>query len=157
MNGILESETSQPADLIPSESDKALASESRSVIKGCLSTSKALKVRIFADGMEREVQIPMIAMRILTDALRHISKGDAVAILPLESEISTRQAAEILQVSHSYLLGLLENNEIPFRTVGSGRRVKLADALNYKKKTDEERIEALEELAAQAQELNMGY
>jgi excisionase family DNA binding protein len=99
----------------------------------------------------------MIAMRLLAEALRQVAMGKGVVVLPLDAEISTQQAADILNVSRPYLVGLLEENEIPFRRVGSRRRVRLLDVLNYKRRNDEERMKVLDELAAQAQELNMGY
>lgn len=148
---------SLPINAVPTESDRALAKESHRIIKDCLSESGSCQVKIFVDGVERETQAPMMAMRLLTEALRQIAMGKAAVVLPLDAEISTQQAADILNVSRPYLVGLLEENEIPFRRVGARRRVRLLDVLNYKRRNDEERMKVLDELAAQAQELNMGY
>lgn len=148
---------SLPANGVPTESDRTLAKESRKIIKDCLSESGSCRVKILIDGVERETQIPMMAMRLLAEALRQIAMGKGVVVLPLDAEISTQQAADILNVSRPYLVGLLEANEIPFRRVGARRRVRLLDVLNYKRRNDEERMKVLDELAAQAQELNMGY
>jgi hypothetical protein len=63
--------------------------------------------------MERETQVPTMAMRLLAEALRQIAIGKGVAVLPLDAEISTQQAANILNVSRPYLVGLLEENKIP--------------------------------------------
>ena len=142
---------------IPTETDRALARESRRVVKECLSESGSCQLKLFVDGVERNIQVPMIAMRVLTEALRQIALGKAAVVMPLDAEISTQQAADILNVSRPYLVGLLENNEIPFRWVGAHRRVRLLDVLNYKRRNDEERMKVLDELAAQAQELNLGY
>ncbi len=146
-----------PLNAVPTETDKSLARESRGIVKECLSESGSCQVKIFVDGVEREILVPMMAMRILTEALRQIAMGKAAVVLPLDAEISTQQAADILSVSRPYLVGLLENNEIPFRRVGAHRRVRLLDVLNYKRRIDKERMKVLDELAAQAQELNMGY
>ena len=148
---------SLPANGVPTESDRTFAKESRKIIKDCLSESGSCRVKILIDGVERETQIPMMAMRLLAEALRQIAMGKGVVVLPLDAEISTQQAADILNVSRPYLVGLLEDNEIPFRRVGARRRVRLLDVLNYKRRNDEERMKVLDELAAQAQELNMGY
>ena len=148
---------SLPVNAVPTESDRALAKESRGIMKDCLSESGSCQVKIFVDGVEREMRVPMTAMRLLTEALRQIAMGKAAVVLPLDAEISTQQAADILNVSRPYLVNLLEENEIPFRRVGARRRVRLLDVLNYKRRIDEERMKVLDELAAQAQELNMGY
>lgn len=146
-----------PVHAIPTESDVALARESRGIMKECLSENGSCRVSIFVDGVEREAQVPMMALRVLAEALRQISLGKATVVLPLDAEISAQQAADILRVSLSYLDDLLEKNEIPFRNVGTHRRIRLLDVLNYKRLNDEERMKVLDELAAQAQELNMGY
>ena len=86
-----------------------------------------------------------------------MGKGDAVKIVPLKKELTTTEAAEILNVSRPYLVELLESGKIPFRKVGVRRRILYQDLMVYKQQIDAQRMSALAELAAQAQELNMGY
>jgi excisionase family DNA binding protein len=86
-----------------------------------------------------------------------MAKGHGVALLPLHAELTTEQAADLLNVSRSFVIGLLEEAKIPFRVVGKHRRVRLDDVIAYKRRDDQERLKVLEELVAQAQELNMGY
>ena len=72
-------------------------------------------------------------------------------------EITTQQAADLLLVSRPFLIKILENGEIPFRRVGKHRRIRLVDVVSYKDKIDAKRLETLEKLSADAQELNLGY
>ena len=83
--------------------------------------------------------------------------GNSIEIVPIKKELSTSEAAEILNVSRPYLVNLLESGKIPFRKVGTRRRVQYQDVMAYKNQIDEARRQTLASLAAQAQELNMGY
>ena len=86
-----------------------------------------------------------------------MADGHSVGLLPIQAELTTQEAAELLNISRPYLVQMLENGEIPFRKVGTKRRILTKDILNFKKKTEKERLNVLQKLADQAQELNMGY
>jgi excisionase family DNA binding protein len=78
-------------------------------------------------------------------------------IMPIHAELSTQEIAELLNVSRPHLVELLKQGKIPFRKVGTHRRILAKDVFDYKQLIDEDRLKALNELAAQAQELGMGY
>ncbi len=103
------------------------------------------------------VALSSSAVRLLARALEIISDGDAVVLTPLHSELSTQQAAEILKVSRPYLVKLLDEGALASHKVGTHRRVRLHDVLEYKRASDEKRFAALEELQAEAQALGLGY
>jgi excisionase family DNA binding protein len=106
---------------------------------------------------DARIELPKAASKVLLEALAEIAKGNGVAVVPVKPELSTQEAADLLNVSRPHLIKLLERGDIPFHRLGSHRRVRLEDALAYKRKFLDERKAALRELAAQAQELGMGY
>jgi excisionase family DNA binding protein len=101
--------------------------------------------------------LPGHALNLLLEILTEISKGNAITVMPIHAELSTQETAELLNVSRPHLVELLEQGKIPFRKVGTHRRVLAKDVFDYKQRIDADRQKALAELTAQAQELGMGY
>ena len=114
-----------------------------------------LKVRIAET--DEQVELPAAAVRLLVDLLSAMAKGDTVSLIPIHTELTTQQAADLLNVSRPFLIRQLEEGAIAFRKVGTHRRILFHDLMSYKHEIDGKRIEALDEMAAQAQELDMGY
>lgn len=106
---------------------------------------------------DQEITLPETLARVLIDTLAEVAGGQPVTVAPADDELTTREAAEVLNVSRPHLVKLLENGAIPFRTVGSHRRVRRRDVLAYKARQREEAEEAMQRLADQAQELGTGY
>lgn len=144
---------------LPSEEDIALARESGRALSTVLQTRAETQQIDFHDdkGAVRTVSIPTSALRLLLDVLTEIGQGNAVSIIPIHAELTTQEAADVLNVSRPFLVQLLEKGEIPFHKIGTHRRVRYQDVIAYKNRIDAERRTALDELAAQAQELGMGY
>jgi len=101
--------------------------------------------------------LPDIAVKMISQVLTTLADGRGLVVMPSDADLTPNQAAAHLNVSRPYLLGLLKAGEMPFHYVGSHRRIRLRDVMAYRDKVDEESEKALFELAAQAQELNMGY
>jgi len=101
------------------------------------------------------IELPPTAVRLLIDLLEQMSQGNAVTIIPVQAMLTTQQAADLLQVSRPFLVGLLERGDIPFTKIGTHRRISVVDLLNHKKNRAIKRNEALTELAALDQELNL--
>jgi excisionase family DNA binding protein len=86
-----------------------------------------------------------------------MAEGKSASLIPSDSEVNTKQAADMLNVSRPHIVKLLEEGKIPFRKVGSHRRVLLEDLMKYDAEMKGQRTKSLEFLAKQAQDLNLGY
>ena len=145
---------------LPTEQETELATESsRQLVKLLSKKPKSvLPIQILPDdGSGKTVEIPLSAFRLLADILTQMAKGNAVSLIPIHAELTTQEAADLLNVSRPYLVDLLEQRKIPFRKVGSHRRILFQDLMAYKRDIDSKRLKVLDELAALNQELGLDY
>jgi excisionase family DNA binding protein len=148
MTAVLE----HPDTAVPTPNDAELAT----LASRALSVQEETDLTVcLEDG--KQLVLPKAATRLLRHILMEMSLGNAVTIFPIHAELTTQEAADYLNVSRPYLVRLLESKSISFHKVGTHRRIKFSDLENYRKSAEEERKTAMEELAAQAQELGMGY
>ncbi len=103
------------------------------------------------------VMVPAPAFRLFIDILAHLANGDGIVVMPKHAELSTQQAAELLNVSRPYVVQLIEDKKLPAHKVGTHRRIVLSDLLEYKRRDDAQRAEVMQQLADEAQELGLGY
>lgn len=144
---------------LPTAAEVSLAKESSRLLSLYLSTKDAAQSICVIDqaGAHEAVRVPTAAFRLLIDVLSEMAQGNAVSLIPVHAELTTQEAADLLNVSRPHLVKLLDTGTIPFHKVGTHRRVCYRDLVDYKARIDAGRLKALEELAAQAQELKMGY
>ncbi len=118
-----------------------------------------VRLRVFdgPDANGEDLILPGHALNLLQDILTQMSKGNAVSFVPINAELTTQQAANLLNVSRPYLIKLLEEEKIPFKKIGSHRRILAKDVIAYKQAEDSARLDALDKLAEQSQALSMGY
>lgn len=145
---------SVPPDL-PTEQEARLAGQSSRLLAACIGHGDAARLRVI-DG-NQEIEVPVTALRMLVDILAQMAKGNAVSIVPVHAEFTTQEAADFLNVSRPYLIRLLEGGELPFRKVGTHRRVMFRDLMRFRAASQARRKDALDELTREAQELGLGY
>jgi len=141
----------------PTETDAALARESGQWLAAHVEPEQELRLEVKTGRVSEELILPPAALRLLLHALTELGRGNAVTLTPLHAELTTQQAADLLNVSRPHLVKLLDEGVIPSRKVGSHRRVLLEDLLAYKQEFQARRHEALDELQALSQDLDMGY
>lgn len=140
----------------PTKADSALAKVSSQQLAAHLGNA-GLRLELKTGTTSEELVLPPSALRLLVRILTEIGQGNAVTLTPIRAELTTQQAADLLNVSRPHLVKLLDEGAIPSRKVGSHRRVQLEDLLTYKRDFQARRQAALEELAALSQDLDMGY
>lgn len=143
---------------LPTEKEVALAKEGSRELSMVMTTpDETQEITICMGHSEQRVHLPASAVQMLMDILVNISQGNAVQVVPVHAELTTQQAADILMVSRPYLVKLLDEKKIEHRKVGSHRRIRYNDLLKFKEQEERARKAVLDELAAEAQELDMGY
>lgn len=130
----------------PTPHDQAAASQAMRHLKGLFDQSAPIRF----EGAS--VEIPSIAAELLFSLLKNLAAGNAVTIFPIHAELTTQQVADLLGVSRPYIIKQIEEGHLPYRMVGAHRRILFADFMAYKRKSDQARAAALDELSAQGQE-----
>ena len=141
----------------PSEADAMLARESaRRLALQLAKANGAMRLRIVEpDGTSETVRIPTAAFRLLVTILAEMGSGNAVRLIPHHAELTTQEAAELLNVSRPYLVRLLDEGRIPFHRVGTHRRVLFRDVMAYRAEHRRARGTALDELTRLDQEVGL--
>lgn len=136
-----------------SEAETELARISSRLLAACIGRGPTARLRV-VDG-DQTIEVPVAALRMLVDILANMAAGNAMSLVPIHAELTTQQAADFLNVSRPYLVGLLERGELPHHKVGTHRRVYFRDLLAYRETRLKKSKEALGELARLSQELGL--
>lgn len=143
--------------LPPSAQEAAIARASGQLLSRYAQNKAPLKLRVTDGDQAEPIELPAGAVTLLMDILEAMAAGQGVTIIPESAELTTVQAAEVLNVSRPFLIKLLDDQKIPHRKVGKHRRIRMEDVMAYKASIDAERENVLDQLAAEAQEQDMGY
>lgn len=143
--------------LPPTAQDAAIARVSGKLLSRYAQSKDPLKLRVTDAEQAEPIELPAGAVVLLMEILEAMAAGRGVSIIPENAELTTVQAAKVLNVSRPFLIKLLEEEKIPYRKVGKHRRIRMEDVMAYKAAIDQEREAVLDQLAAEAQEQDMGY
>ena len=111
------------------------------------------KIALVING--QEIEVPSVIYFALTEVVKTLNNGDSVTLIPMDKELTTQQAADILNVSRPYFIKLLENGTIKFRKTGTHRKVLMQDLIEYRNKRAENRHSNIEEMSKLSQELGL--
>lgn len=135
-------------DRMPTEIDRERANQLRQILAELISDDAPVSIKLALEkGQMAEVTLSPLLAQTFLDISRLISSGKSFSIMPVNAELTTQQAADMLNVSRPYLVKLLENNEINFTKTGRHRRIKAEDLFAYKEKRDSERARILSDMA----------
>jgi|ERR1035441_1356744 excisionase family DNA binding protein len=140
---------------VPSEAEAALAKETKQILAKRPGSKLPLDLRVMSFVKEPTVRIPPSVARLLVQILDEMSRGNAVKLIPVRAELTTQEAADMLNVSRPTLIHWLNEGKIEFRKVGTHRRIRLESVTSYKRQLDAERMAALAELSAYDQQLGI--
>ena len=144
--------------IVPTAQDAAIAREASRMLAPYVEHLESLRFQV---GEEKKVTqkllLPATAVRLLLDLLTEMAAGNAITLIPVHAQLTTQQAADVLNVSRPFLVSLLEQGKIPHVKVGTHRRILFEDLMRYKKNIDMDRQKALDELVKESEKLNMEY
>ena len=148
--------TLQQEQMLPDSEAAILAHASAAELSHLLATlPEAERASVKLDG--HDLILPRQALALLRDILVEMAQGNAVTIVPTHAELTTQEAADILNVSRPHLIKLLNDNVIAYSKTGTHRRIRYQDLMEYKAEREHRSMDALDVLTEQAQHLDMGY
>ena len=139
---------------MPTDKESALAAEIGRQIGSVINGAETVRAH-FGPKDGATVELPITAVRLLLDILEQMARGNAVTLMPVHAELTTQQAADLLNVSRMHLVRLLDEGKIAHRKIGTHRRVRAEDVLAYRRETERARREALDELTELDEELGL--
>jgi len=137
----------------PSEQDELV--ELRELLRRIAARERPVARLVAPDGSE--VEIPASAFAALQAVVRDMAQGLTITLIPHDKELTTKEAANILNISRPFLVKLLDRGEIPYHRVGTHRRLNVEDVLGYRELRAARRREKLRELTELSEQVESGY
>lgn len=145
---------STTARAMPTQLDETQQEVARQLLGALRRPTPSGRVALVSpDAPATAIEIPAEVYRLLIDILGHLAEGDAVTVAPIHAEVTTQQAADLLNVSRPHLIKLLEQDSLPFRRVGNRRKVALRDVLAFRRRLIDEHREKVDQHLRDSEEL----
>lgn len=144
--------------IAPSPQEAEIARTSRNALAALNLSDEQGEIHVHLhtnDNQDAQLILPYAAAQLLLNVLKEMAKGNAISLVPIQAELTTQQGADLLSVSRPFFIKLLEDGKIPYRKVGSYRRVKAQDVLAYIKEYQQTATEAMREMVAESQALGL--
>jgi len=140
---------------LPAPQEQEAAIRGQRQLATYLSTKLETQVISIQDANDttHQIELPTSALTLLMNILGELAAGNAVEVVPVHAELTTQEAANILNVSRPHMVKLLEEGHLPFHKTGRHRRVLFADLMKYKEQRETESMQAMQELTDLSQEL----
>ncbi len=132
---------------MPTEKEVAFAAESSRLLAACIGEGDTAQLRLI--DRNTDVIVPVSAIHMLVDILSQMAQGNPVSLVPVHAELTTQQAADMLNVSRPYL--------VKFHKTGRHRRIRFDDLMAFMHRRDDESRKAANDMISLAQKLGMGY
>ncbi len=120
-------------------------------------STKRVALETKSDRKTVRAEVPVEVFDFFVQVLAELAEGRTVTLVPQDQELTTQEVADILNVSRPYVVQLLESGKLPFRLVGTRRRVRFADVFEFKRRDDEMRRKVADALAREAEEAGLEY
>ncbi len=151
--------TATPGRIVLSDDDATVLSAASRLMGGALDHSRAHSVALVEQGENGDIariEVPPATLRVLSRVLAMMASQQVFVLYPAGTELTTKQAADLLGVSRPFLIARLEAGELPFRKVGRHRRMRMDDVMRYKASMRATRKSALDEIVADSESMD-GY
>jgi excisionase family DNA binding protein len=144
----------QAESIVADEAEAAIAKTAAASLARAASAGQGVQL-VLREQPNVVVPLPARAVEVVLTVLCAMAERRPISVIPHEAELTTQQAADYLNVSRPFLIGLIDGGEIPHRMVGRHRRVRFADLLVYERASAKKRKQALAEMAAEARRLEL--
>ena len=141
--------------MTPTERDTRLALAGSRALARLIAQTEQEEIHLRPDSsQDNEITLPTNLARLIHDVLKQVGKGQAVVVLPVDSQLTTSEAAKLIGVSRPFLVELLTEGAMPYSLAGTHRRIRLADVLAYQQER-ERRFGVMESLVAETEALDL--